>query len=264
MIRSPLFHACLWVVAVGCRHIFDINEAELDPGVASTGGSSSSSSVSDANGGSESASGGTGAATAHAGANSASEGGESGAAASGGGGAAGEGSGDPPPPPPLCETYCATISANCSGDLAQYPDLDTCLAVCDALPESGWDNSGSNTVQCRLAQAQKATGDAASYACAQAGPSGGGECGWDCDAYCAVMAAFCTSESTGGLAYYSSTGACKQECKDVPEDDDPYSVSLHSTGPHLQCRLVHACAAAGDPVNECAAALGGPPCDTTE
>jgi hypothetical protein len=263
MIRSPLFHVCLLGLAVSCRHLLDINEAEFDPGVASTGGSHSN-----ANGGSESGAGGAEDAPGHAGASSESnggapsDGGDSGTSASGG--EAGGTGGDPPPPSSLCQTYCAAITANCTGDLAQYTDLEACLAVCDALPE-GWDDNGSNTVRCRLEQAEKATSqDAASYFCPQAGPSGGGECGWSCDAYCSVMMAFCTSKSTGGLAYYPSSGACKQACREVPQDDEPYSVSAHSTGPHLQCRLVHACAAAGDPANQCAAALGGSPCQAPE
>jgi hypothetical protein len=265
MTRSPLFHGCLLVIAVGCRDVLGINEAEFNPGFASSGGSSSSGG--DANGGSQSASGGSENEAGNAAVTSESDGGAASSdggdsdAGSGNGGQAGS-SDDPPPPPPLCETYCATISANCSGDFAQYPDLHTCLAVCHALPE-GWDDGASNTVRCRLARAQKATGDGASYYCPQAGPSGGGECGWSCDGYCAVMGAFCTSQSTDGLHYYSSAGACKQACRNVPQDDDPYSVTLHSSGPHLQCRLVHACAAANDPMTECASALGGPPCEST-
>ena len=257
MIRSPLLCAGLLGLAVSCRNILGINEAEFDPGLASTGGSPSNDS--DASGGRDSGAGGE--AAGSGGTNDQSEGG---AAPSGGdsssgsmnGGEAGNGS---DPPPSLCETYCATVTLNCTGAFAQYTDLESCLAVCEALPE-GWDDSASNTVRCRLQQAQKADEDTASYYCPQAGPSGGGECGWSCDAYCTLTMAFCSSQSTGGLHYYPSVGACKQACRDVPQDDDPYSASLHSTGPHLQCRIFHACAAVDAPANECAAALGGAPC----
>jgi hypothetical protein len=255
-----------------------LEEAELDPGVANVDGGSSSadggtsgdeSGGSDSSGGSGNSNneGGSGASDAEGGGD-ATGGTEPGSGGTNGGtstnGDAGSGGSDDPPPPSLCQAYCNTITANCSGDHLQYADMETCLAVCHTLPEGSLGDGNVNTVHCRLAEAKKAAGGEPEFYCPFAGPGGGGECGDDCDGYCTLMMTLCTPENTGGLYYFQNIGVCKQECKALPVDGASYNPTIHSAGPHFQCRLFHACSAVADPDYHCGHALGEPPCQIEE
>jgi hypothetical protein len=273
-----LIHSCLLWSVGGCRQILGLEEAELDPGVANAG--SATSGGTDGSGASESggseSSGGSGNSTGDAGEGSTDSSGgtsttggsDSGSGGNGGSGNtsndAGAGGADEPPPPSLCQAYCTTMETNCSGDNLQYADMDTCLAVCHALPAGSLGDANVNTVHCRLAEAKKAAGGEPEFYCPFAGPGGGDECGEDCDGYCTLMMELCTPANTGGLYYYPSIGACKQECKTVPVDGASYNPTLHSAGNHIQCRLFHACSAVADPDYHCGHAMGEPPCQDTE
>ena len=274
--RALLLHSCLLWSVGGCRQILGLEEAELDPGVADAGNTSSGGTDgSGASGGTE-ASGGTGNETSDAGegstdtdgGSSTTGGSNSGSGSNGGSGNAtsegGAGGNDEPPPPSLCQAYCNTMEANCSGEHLQYADMATCLAVCHALPAGSLGDANTNTIHCRLAEAKKAAGGEPEFYCPFAGPGGGGECGDDCDGYCTLMMDLCTPTSTGGLYYYQSVGVCKQQCKAVPVDNTPYNPTLHSAGNHFQCRLFHACSAVADPDYHCGHAMGEPPCQDTE
>src|SRR5689334_18701270 len=72
---------------------------------------------------------------------------------------------DAPPPPvdgrPVltldCNTYCTTITANCTGANTQYQNMDHCMGTCAkfAMGTSS-DTGGQNTLGCRLYHAQNA------------------------------------------------------------------------------------------------------------
>jgi hypothetical protein len=274
--RALLIHFCLLWSVGGCRQILGLEEAELDPGVASAGSDGSGGPEgSGASGGTESSAGaengtgdaGSGADDASGGTKPSSGGTDSGSGATGGTmstGDGGEGGTEEPPPPSLCQAYCNTMATNCTGDHAQYADMTTCLAVCHALPAGALGDSNKNTVHCRLAEAKKAAGGEPEFYCPFAGPGGGGACGDNCDGYCTLMMELCTSANTGGLYYYQSMGHCKQQCKTWPVAGTPYSPALHSSGNHFQCRLFHACSSIVDPDYHCGHAMGEPPCTDPE
>src|SRR5690606_7484269 len=87
-------------------------------------------------------------------------GGAAGGALGGAGGAAAA-----PVEPPLCERYCDTIMAACTGDNEQYASPMACREVCDLLRPGEPGEFVGNTVECRLARAElaRATGEPGSY-----------------------------------------------------------------------------------------------------
>jgi hypothetical protein len=173
--------------------------------------------------------------------------------AGGSGGVAGAGGSAPAvEEAPLCERYCNTVAAACTGDNEQYASIGACLAVC-ALLDPGDDVALGNTVECRLARAELAqtTGEPASY-CFSAGPGGAGVCGSNCDGFCAIMAQKCT--------LMGSFDNCLPLCAQVPDlSVAPPRTTYHTAlqdGDSVQCRLYHVTAATIDPVTHCSHAAG--------
>jgi hypothetical protein len=176
--------------------------------------------------------------------------------AAGSGGAAGAGgTGEAPEEEAgatLCETYCSTIMAACTGSNEQYASPAACLAVCATL-DPGVPGGAGNTVECRLGRAALArdSGEADSY-CHLAGPGGGGFCGSDCSGYCTIMAATCTM-----LGEYED---CLPTCERVPNLAEPPSTTFYDTtmqnGDSVQCRLFHVTAATLDAFSHCEHAAG--------
>ncbi|HTV22326.1 MAG TPA: hypothetical protein VMG12_26745 [Polyangiaceae bacterium] len=153
----------------------------------------------------------------------------------------------------LCERYCDTVAAACTGDNEQYASLMACTAVCNLLDAGEPGDLNNNTVECRLARAElaQATGEASSY-CHTAGPGGGGVCGSDCEGFCTLMAAKCSL-----MGDYEQ---CLPLCEDVPNrsdvvETDTYRTAIQS-GDSVQCRLYHVSAATLDPIMHCSHAAG--------
>lgn len=194
-------------------------------------------------------------------AGSGGSGGSAGSAGAGSGGSAGgdlAGAGgslamDEPVEVPLCERYCDTIAAACTGDNEQYASLLACRSVCALLEPGEPGDLNTNSVECRIARAElaQATGEAASY-CHTAGPGGGGVCGTDCEGFCTLMATQCTQMGT-----YAQ---CLPVCEGVPslseeDETETYRTAIQS-GDSLQCRLYHVSAATLDPLTHCSHAAG--------
>ncbi len=248
-------------LAASCRQLLDIEPARMEEPAAGSGAPSAGSGQSGSGG--AAGSGGSGAESSCAIAGTAGVG--VGAQAVGGDGSTDAGSGASAGSggafeAPLCERYCATLAANCPGDLAQYSDEQTCLDTCAILPAGSPGDSGVDTVECRVAEAEKAGRLEPEFYCPLAGPVGGDKCGSDCEGFCTIMAAFCTAERTNGEYYYPDLGSCLAECATLPVAPEPYSATLHTVGPYLQCRIFHACAADIDADYHCGHALGEAPC----
>jgi hypothetical protein len=147
-----------------------------------------------------------------------------------------------------CEAYCTQMMATCVAGSAnqQYSTYAQCLSVCAAFPATGTrtplDTTG-DTIQCRMYHALVAGTDSTTTTahCPHAGPTGGGQCGTPCDAYCDVIQAACGTSGTD--SQFSSTATCLTSCAAYATSgtfDD-------STGDTLQCRMYHATVAlAGD------------------
>lgn len=164
-----------------------------------------------------------------------------------------------------CQTYCATVEANCQGDRALFPSAASCPSVCSGLPPGVPGDTAGNSLACRLTQAELAakTGEPSFY-CPSAGPGGGSPapgggfvCGTNCDGYCALMEAFCPAERA---ALAEQSGSCLDACAKVP-DVGGYNTQDFYSGDTLQCRLFHLTGAGIDPIH-CKHASGEPPCAT--
>jgi hypothetical protein len=144
-----------------------------------------------------------------------------------------------------CEAYCTQITATCTAtaDL-QYSSYANCLTICEAFPKTGTrtplDTTG-DTIQCRMYHALVAGTDSTTMTahCPHAGPTGGGQCGTECDAYCDVTQLACGT--TGTNSQFASTAACLTACA-------AYATSGtfgDTTGNTIQCRMYHATVALG-------------------
>ena len=254
-----------------CSQILGIEDARVDPSL-ETVGSGATGSDSSASGGSVMTQGSAGAGSqAHAGHSGPTP--DAGTGGNGSGVAPPEmGAGGAPPEPTLCERYCDQVSANCTGKYEQYRTFDQCVEVCKRLPAGELGDDDVNTVSCRLRQAEYAVSEPFVY-CKSAGPLGAGRCGSNCLAYCSVMQATCTSESTAGnleLSYFASSQECLQACGALPSDEGPeqYSSSASAepssfVGNHVYCRTYHVAAALeqNTPDEHCPHAMGGQPCN---
>lgn len=183
----------------------------------------------------------------------AAPGGASGAGGQGGTTSAGGGG-----EPSVCERYCDTVMATCTGVFAVYTTIESCLAVCGHLPPGREGDEIGNTAHCRLRHAESAPAEPAYY-CPIAGPGGNGVCGSNCEGLCTIAEGVCV----GATEQWSSRIACQDECSAVPDlgtySTDP-SESFYE-GDHVQCRLFHVSSAAlMDAAIHCPHVAGAPPC----
>lgn len=160
---------------------------------------------------------------------------------------------------PACVAYCAQVAKACVGPSAVYASEAVCLAVCAKLPAGSPETPTGNTIACRADQARLAetTGEVKLY-CPAAGPGGGsGEdggaplCGTNCDGYCSLMAAICSS-------IFPTPQTCLESCLSAP-DIGGYNVA-QMEGNTIQCRLYHVSAATQGADVHCPHASGITPC----
>lgn len=143
-----------------------------------------------------------------------------------------------------CDTYCATVMANCQGDNAQYSGLDQCLGSCAAFPQSQ-DQTG-NTVGCRTLHAQNAADDPTVH-CPHAGPGGDGVCGAACDGYCQIAMMYCTAAN--GAQVYTDLADCQADCQ--AHGATPRYTANVQAGDSAACLLYHAQEASVVPADHC-------------
>ncbi len=77
-----------------------------------------------------------------------------------------------------CNAYCTSITANCTGDNAQYNDVADCVAYCNGAmwPAGTAGAMDGNNLACRIYHSGAAASAPAVH-CIHAGPSGGAVCG---------------------------------------------------------------------------------------
>ena len=146
---------------------------------------------------------------------------------------------------PACEAYCKAITANCTGEMAQYKDEATCISYCKdggKIPLGTTEDKGGNTVGCRTYHAGAAKSDAKLH-CPHAGPTGGNVCGSWCENYCQLGESNCT----GAKALYTDNAACMDKCKGVSAVGLPGD----ATGATVQCYIYHMGAAGSDATLHC-------------
>ncbi|MEZ4227850.1 MAG: hypothetical protein R3B89_01720 [Polyangiaceae bacterium] len=151
----------------------------------------------------------------------------------------------------LCKTYCDDVMGACTGSLAQYASLDTCMATCETLPPGNDGDTTGDSVECRVRQARLAasTGEPAVH-CPNAGPGGNGACGTNCESYCYLFGKACPDDADLVLD-------CEASCLGL-KDRGTLDVEADHGGDTLQCRLVHTSSALVDPVIHCSHAQLAP------
>ena len=155
----------------------------------------------------------------------------------------------------LCNEYCNTVEASCTGDFDVYTSPETCRGVCSALPLGEPGAAIGNSIHCRLENA-RAAGSTQEFAehCPAAGPGGDDICGENCEAYCLVLAKACPNEFTR----FNGQADCLDECRTLT-DLGGFDISQNK-GDTMQCRLYHVSAASHKPDPHCAHAIGEAPC----
>lgn len=157
-----------------------------------------------------------------------------------------------------CANYCSTITAACTGALAQFGGTTAadatahCMGTCATFMNSA--TQTGDTLGCHLYHAMNAAmpGNAATH-CPHAGPGGdvlgmAGICGDNCTNFCTLVQGTCT----GANAAYASMGDCMTACATITGAPPvaAYTVntttfpSTNPTGNTLACRLYHATNAA--------------------
>ena len=140
-----------------------------------------------------------------------------------------------------CEDYCDVVMRNCNGNVAQYTDLSTCMAVCEAMPLGDPVSPTGDTIACRTFQAALAEDDSV-MACTKAGPGGDGACGGNCESFCAIADEVCPDT-------FADSAACLTACGGF-STAEVYDAS-DIAGDSFACRLYHLTAAASDPGVHC-------------
>ena len=258
--------------ASACSQILDIEQAHVDPALTGSAGSSQAgsqpagSSNSELSGAGQHDAGDAG--SGSGGTHDHTNGGSGGTGVAGS--TAGSG-GSAPVEVGLCERYCEQVTRTCKGKYEQYRTFDQCIRVCQRLPPGEPDDENTNTVSCRLRQAEFADSEPFVY-CKSAGPLGEGKCGSNCVSYCSLMQEACTVESTAGNlepSYFDSSQACLSACTELPEMTSAghYSSSASADptsfiGNSVFCRTYHVAAALEQdtPDEHCPHAMGGDPC----
>lgn len=138
-----------------------------------------------------------------------------------------------------CPSYCTAIMDTCTGDAMQYTDRDACLATCATIAPGTSEDTGGNTLGCRIYHIGEARELGLEH-CDHAGPAGEEECGSSCEGYCTLVMAACT----GGDALFASEAECTTACEAYPVEE--YNASVVS-GDNIACRLHFGTLAAGDP-----------------
>lgn len=144
-----------------------------------------------------------------------------------------------------CDGYCTRITANCTGAVAQYSNKETCLSTCANFDTGAESDMSGNTLGCRLYHAGAAASDPTLH-CSHAGPGGNGQCGSNCDGFCAIVTATCPAE-------WPDPDACLDACADLG-DAEPYDAG-DLAGDTLACRIYHATVATMLPADHCAHTL---------
>ena len=264
--------ALLVLTGSACSQLLDIQDARVDASLlggsagSATAGSSGASTVATAG----ESMGGKSSGGSHepAAAGSPESGGKTtvGSAPNGGGEAGA------PPELDICERYCDQVTSACKGKYEQFRTFDQCVQVCKRLPPGEPGDEDTNTVSCRLRQAEFADSEPFVY-CKSAGPLGAGKCGSNCVSYCSLMQQACTPESTAGNlepSFYASSQACLTACGELPQTGGgPVQYSSSATaeptsfvGNSVFCRTYHVAAALEQdaPDEHCPHAMGGDPC----
>jgi hypothetical protein len=137
-----------------------------------------------------------------------------------------------------CDSYCASVMANCTGANQEYLDSATCLAMCRHFEPGVSGDTTQDSLACRTYHAGAAATDP-DFHCRHAGPVGGGVCGTDpCAPFCLLDFALC-----GDMAsppYSGGESGCHAACTaSLTYQTSGTGDLTQSTGNTLNCRIYH-------------------------
>ena len=138
---------------------------------------------------------------------------------------------------PTCASYCATVTANCTGANAQYTSEASCLGTCSAYAQGATGATSGNTLSCRAYHSGAAASDATLH-CPHAGPAGDGACGGNCESFCTVAVAKCSTQ-------FPDVATCTAACANFAMNTAHYTDATTS-GNNFSCRMYHLSVAASD------------------
>jgi hypothetical protein len=151
---------------------------------------------------------------------------------------------------PNCEDYCTANIATCTGDLKQYNDKATCMAMCAKMDVGKAGDTAGDTLGCRTYHTGAASKDAdsAKTHCMHSGPYGGAVCGDSrCADYCKLAVALC-GDKTG--ATFTTVAACLTDCNAASFDATKPEIDPTAVG-KTNCTQYHLEAAALTPDPHC-------------
>lgn len=136
-----------------------------------------------------------------------------------------------------CTDYCTTMTANCSGDNAQYDDMADCQSYCS---DRSWtagavDETSGNTLECRIYHAGVAAAGEPAEHCPHAGPTGDGVCGASITFRSDVPAMYSRVDRLGMPAV--STALISSVMKNAYNDADPVDDAAGGFVPDLGATL---------------------------
>ncbi|HEY0136809.1 MAG TPA: hypothetical protein VGB85_22160 [Nannocystis sp.] len=140
-----------------------------------------------------------------------------------------------------CNTYCTTITSNCTAQNAQYASMAQCETSCGAFALGTDADQMGNTLGCRIYHAGAAAGAPETH-CTHAGPGGNNQCGSNCEGFCALASFACPGS-------FSDGEACMSACAGYP-DSEPFDAA-DVGGDTLACRLYHLTVASEAPTVHC-------------
>ena len=121
-----------------------------------------------------------------------------------------------------------------------------CKGVCAKFDPGTLADMGGATLGCHLYHGGMPAASDPGTHCPHAGPLGGGACGADCDNFCEIAVAVCSTQATPP---YADVAECKTACIDfVDTATVPYSAKV-SSGNSLACRMYHLSVAASSSAN---------------
>lgn len=145
-----------------------------------------------------------------------------------------------------CSDYCDRLETNCAGSNRVYEHRDACMATC-MLMDYGGDigDSTADTLTCRL---DRLRAGIESPQCSLVGPGGGGACGSNCKALCALRAKVCRGfPSESDPTDITDLDKCENDCAALTDRQDMDASGIDLSGDTVQCRLLHISQAAISP-----------------
>jgi len=153
-----------------------------------------------------------------------------------------------------CESYCSLVTDVCTGAHQQYASAAICKELCATFPVGTLDDANTNTLGCRIREAEAIRDNGEVALCTAAGPGGDGICGSNCEAYCTGLEQLCASQFASFSA--PDAGSCVPNCKTQIADCGGYAADATRNDDTMQCRLFHLTSAAGDAVTHCPHTIG--------